>query len=143
MSTPEVKSTSAEGQQEVPAKRRRILLQFLVICLPLWLSFKFYNGPYSDQVGNYLAAVLFVIIWALVIQLILPTLKDTPLLIGLFLVLSSFELLCWQYPGLVENFSITLGDTTLLGDAFSVNRIPYYGVGAFVGYFVLKACRAS
>ena len=108
MSTPEVKLTSAEGRQEVPAKRRRILLQFLVICLPLWLSFKFYSGPYSDQVGNYLAAGLFLIIWALVIQLILPTLKETPLLIGLFLVLSAIELLCWQYPGVVENFSISL-----------------------------------
>ena len=107
------------------------------------MSFKFYNGPYSDQVGNYLAGVLFLIIWALVIQLFLPTLKETPLLIGLFLGFSAIELLVWQNPGLVENFSISLAGQTLIGDTFSVNRIPYYGVGAFIGYFVLKACRAK
>ena len=143
MSTPEVKTTSSVGRQEVPIKRRRILLQFLVICLPLWLSFKFYSGPYSDQVSNYLAGGLFLIIWALVIQLIVPTLRETPLLIILFLVFSAMELLFWQNPGLVQNFSITLADQTLFGDTFSVHRIPYYGVGAFIGYFVLKACRAS
>ena len=143
MSTPEVNSTRTAGRQEVPIKRRRILLQFLIICLPLWLSFKFYTGPYSDQVGNYLAGVLFLIIWALAIQLIVPTLRETPLLIILFLVFSAMELLISQNPGLVENFSITLADQTLIGDTFSVNRIPYYGVGAFIGYFVLKACRAS
>ena len=143
MSTPEVNSTSTAGRQEVPIKRRRILLQFLIICLPLWLSFKFYTGPYSDQVGNYLAGVLFLIIWALAIQLIVPTLRETPLLIILFLVFSAMELLISQNPGLVENFSITLAGQTLIGDTFSVNRIPYYGVGAFIGYFVLKACRAS
>ena len=143
MSTPEVKTSSSVGRQEVPIKRRRILLQFLVICLPLWLSFKFYSGPYSDQVGNYLAGGLFLIIWALVIQLIVPTLRETPLLIILFLVFSAMELLFWQNPGLVQNFSITLADQTLFGDNFSVHRIPYYGVGAFIGYFVLKACRAS
>ena len=143
MSTPEVKSTSSAGRQEVPTKRRRILLQFLVICVPLWLSFKFYNGPYSDQVGNYLAGGLFLIIWALVIQLIVPTLREAPLLIVLFLLFSSIELLVWQNPGLVENFSISLAGQPLIGETFSVNRIPYYGVGAFIGYFVLKACRAS
>ncbi|NNK58837.1 MAG: hypothetical protein HKP44_16145 [Desulfofustis sp.] len=143
MSTTEVKSTSSEDRQEAPTKRRRILLQFLVICLPLWLSFKFYNGPYSEQVGTYLSGILLLIICALAIQLILPTLREAPLLIVLFLIFSAIELLFWQKPGLVENFSITLGKVTLIGDAFSVNRIPYYGVGAFIGYFVLKACRAS
>lgn len=143
MSTPEVNTAKSAGYKGVPPKRRRILLQFLVICLPLWLSLKFYTGPYSDQVGNYLAGVLFVIIWALVIQLIVPTLRETPLLIVLFLVFSAIELLVWQNPGLVENFSISLAGQTLVGDTFSVNRIPYYGVGAFIGYFVLKACRAA
>jgi hypothetical protein len=142
MSAPEVQSTNSADRHETPIKRRRILLQFLVICLPLWLSFKFYSGPYSDQVGNYLAGVLFLIIWALVIQLVFPTMRETPLLIVLFLVFSGLELLFWQHPSLVENVSITMGGQTLLGDSFSVNRIPYYGVGAFIGYFVLKACRA-
>ena len=143
MSKPEVNISKSAGGGEVPPKRRRILLQFLIICLPLWLSLKFYAGPYSDQVGHFLAGILFVIIWALVIQLIFPTLRETPLLIGLFVLFSAVELFCWHYPELVENVSISLAGQTLIGDSFSINRIPYYGVGAFIGYFVLKACRAS
>lgn len=143
MSRPEVNTSKSAGRREVLPKRRRILLQFLIICLPLWLSLKFYTGPYSDQVGHFLAGILFVIIWALVIQLIFPTLREAPLLIGLFVLFSAVELLCWQNPGLVEHISISLGGQTLIGDSFSINRIPYYGVGAFIGYFVLKACRAS
>lgn len=143
MSNSDVSETKSLATSAVPAKRRRILLQFLLICVPLWLSLKFYNGPFSEQVGTYLAGILLLINVALVIQLIFPHLRETPVLIGLFLVMSGIELLCWQNPGLFENLSITLGGQTLIGDSFSLNRIPYYGVGAFIGYFVLRACRAS
>lgn len=143
MSNSDVSETKFTTRSTTPPKRRRILLQFLVICIPLWLSLKFYNGPYSEQVGSYLAGIILLINVALVIQLIFPHLRETPVLIGLFLVMSGIELLCWQFPGLFANLSITLGGQTLIGDTFSINRIPYYGVGAFIGYFCLKACRAS
>lgn len=137
----EVAGSKKSRQKAVSfTKSRRVLLQFLVICLPLWLSIKIYDGPYSDIV-RYLAGVLFIIICALIIQLILPTLREPPLLILLFLVFSAVELVCWQNPELFENIRYSIAGQPIIGDAFSINKIPYYGVGAFVGYFVLKACR--
>ncbi len=123
-------------------KNRRILLQFLVICLPLWLSIKIYNGPYSEFI-HYLAGILFIIICALVVQLIRPRWREAVLLITLFFIFSAVELLCWQYPELFEHIRYSIAGQQIIGDAFSIDKIPYYGVGAFIGYFVLKACRTT
>jgi len=122
-------------------KSRITLLKFLIICLPLWLSAKFYDGPYHEQVGLYLAGIIYLICLALLIQMVLPRLRETPLLIALFLVLCAVELLAWQSPELFQGFSVTLDDRTVIGAHYSLNKIPYYGVGAFISYFILKACR--
>lgn len=122
-------------------KSRRILAQFLIICIPLWLSIKFYSGPYHDMVRTYLACILFIIISALVVQMIVPTLRETPLLIILFLVFCAVELVARQFPGVFDPLSVVIAGQPIIGDTFSINKIPYYGVGAFIGYFVLKACR--
>jgi len=131
---------SADRASSFP-KRRRILIQFFCICLPLWLSFKIYDGPYNDQVRIYLAGGVFLIVWALIIQIIRPRLRETPVLIALFLVFCAIELIAWQAPGLFENVSLSLAGRPLIGEVFTLHKIPYYGVGAFIGYFILKACR--
>ncbi|MBE0583637.1 MAG: DUF2809 domain-containing protein [Desulfofustis sp.] len=132
-------ATAAAYQQP---KNRLTLLKFLIICLPLWLSAKFYGGPFHEQVGNFLAGIFFLICWALVIQIILPRLRETPLLIALFLLFCTIELLAWQSPELLQGITLTLDNRTVIGDHYSLNKIPYYGVGAFIGYFILKACRS-
>lgn len=121
-------------------KSRRILLQFLIICAPLWLSIKIYNGPYGDTI-HFLAGILAVINVALIVQLIRPGLREDMLLIALFLIFSAVELIGLQYPDLFASIRFSIAGQTIIGDAFSINKIPYYGVGAFIGYFVLKACR--
>lgn len=124
-----------------PPKNRATLLKFLAICLPLWLSAKFYGGPYHDQVQYYLAGILFIICWGLLIQLVFPRLPETPLLIALFLVFCTIELLVWYYPALLQGTTVTLDDRAIIGSHYSLNKIPYYGVGAFIAYFILRACR--
>jgi hypothetical protein len=134
-------SIAAAAVRQYP-KNRLTLLKFLIICLPLWLSAKFYGGPFHEQVGNYLAGIFYLICWALVIQMILPRLRETPLLIALFLVFCAIELLVWQSPELLQGITMTLDNRTVIGDHYSLNKIPYYGVGAFISYFILKACRS-
>ncbi|MEE4313780.1 MAG: DUF2809 domain-containing protein [Desulfofustis sp.] len=124
-------------------KSRITLLKFLIICLPLWLSAKFYTGPYHEQVGLYLAGIFYLICWALLIQIVLPRLRETPLLIALFLVFCAVELLAWQAPELLQGVSVTLDNRIVIGAHYSLNKIPYYGVGAFICYFILKACRSN
>jgi hypothetical protein len=139
----DVKDADRAADRKASKKSRRLLLQFLIICFPLWLSIKFYDGPYSDLIGNYLAGILFIIISALIVQLIFPGLRDTPLLIVLFIFFSALELVRWQFPELFANVRFSLAGQPIIGEVFSINKIPYYGVGAFIGYFVLKACRIN
>ncbi len=132
-----------EKRPVVHPKSRITLLKFLVICFPLWLSVKFYSGPFHDLIQNYLANILFIISCALVIQLIAPKLRSTTLLITLFLIFCVIELVSWQFPELLEGISLSFRTQVLIGGNYSLHKIPYYGVGAFIGYFILKACRTS
>jgi uncharacterized membrane protein len=132
-----------EKRPVVHPKNRITLLKFLVICFPLWLSVRFYSGPYHEMVQNYLANILFIISWALVIQLIAPKLRSSILLIALFMIFSVIQLVSWQFPELLEGISLSFRTQVLIGGNYSLHKIPYYGVGAFIGYFILKACRNS
>ena len=122
-------------------KSRTALLKFLIVCLPFWISTKFYNGPNEELVRNYLAGILLVITWGVIVQLIRPNLNERVLLIAILLVFTAFELACWQVPGLFSQVSVTMFDRTIIGSPCSLHKIPYYGVGAFIGFFILKACR--
>lgn len=122
-------------------KSRVALLKFLIVCLPFWFSTKFYNGPNEDLVRNYLAGILLVITWGVIVQLIRPKLNERVLLIAILLVFTALELACWQIPGLFSQVSVTMFDRTIIGSPCSLHKIPYYGVGAFIGFFILKACR--
>ena len=122
-------------------KKRGSLLKFLLICVPLWLSFKFFNGPYAELVHDYLANITYIIVWALLVQLALPRLNERLLLIGLLVVMSVIELIIWQAPAVAEAITFNVGEYAILGGNYSYNTIPYYGVGAFIGFFILRACR--
>ncbi|MDX9895081.1 MAG: DUF2809 domain-containing protein [Desulfofustis sp.] len=124
-------------------KERPALLKFFIICLPLWFSAAFYQGPYDTEVSHYLAGILFLMCWALVIQFILPRLPERPLLIALFLFFCLVELVAWRFPALLSGLSITVAERTIIGGHHSLNKIPYYGVGAFIAFFILRACRRS
>jgi hypothetical protein len=132
-----------EKRTAVYPKSRITLLKFLVICFPLWLSVKFYSGPSHELIQNYLSNILFIISCALVIQLIAPKLRSTTLLIALFLIFCVIELVSWQFPELLGGISLSFRTQVLIGGNYSLHKIPYYGVGAFIGYFILKACRTS
>ncbi len=122
-------------------KSRTALLKFLIVCLPFWFSTKFYNGPGEELVRYYLAGILLVITSGIIVQMIHPNLNERLLLIAVFLFFSGVELACWQFPGLFSQVLVTAFDRIIIGSPCSLNKIPYYGVGAFIGFFILKACR--
>lgn len=67
---------SGVARQSVPLKKRSIILRYLVIVVPFWLSAKFFLGPYQDFVRTYFAAVLFLLLLALIVQMILPKVAE-------------------------------------------------------------------
>lgn len=132
-------STQAGDEQ----KNRWTLVKFLAIILPLWLSAKFFNGPYMEFIRSYFAATILIILLALLFQLISPRQKAKTVLMVFFLLLTLLEATYYFLPGLFANLNFSIGSVKLIGGTYSINMIPYYGVGGFIGYFILRACRVK
>ena len=122
-------------------KRRATLIKFLIIVFPLWLSAKMFRGPYMDFIREYFSAVILPIFLALIVQLIAPKLAAKPVLVTLFVLLSLVEIIYHFMPSIFSGISLTFNSVTIVGSSYSIHMIPYYGVGAFIGYFVLQASR--
>jgi hypothetical protein len=140
----EQKSSAPPRRQSVTYPKSRIgLLKFLIVCLPFWLTMLFYNGPYEELVRYYLSGIMRITVVGIIIQMILPSLNERLLLICLFVVFSVLELACMQFPTLFGNVSLVVFDRVVIGSECSQNKIPYYGVGAFICFFMLRACRVK
>jgi hypothetical protein len=133
--------SSAVQMNRVAERNRATLLKFLIVLVPMWLSAKFYVGPYQDFVRNYLAAVVVIVLLGVIFQAIFLTAQEKNVLIALFVVLSAFQIFAMVLPSFIAKIAFTLAETTFLGGEYSYNMIPYYGVGAFIGYFLLKGSR--
>jgi hypothetical protein len=135
------KQGSAVQMNHVAEKNRATLLKFLIVLVPMWLSAKFFVGPYQEFVRNYLAAVVVIILLGVIFQAIFLKAQEKNVLIALFVVLSAYQLIAIAFPSLVAALAFEVATTTFFGGEYSYNMIPYYGVGGFIGYFVLKGGR--
>ncbi len=128
--------------QEVSLEKDRItILKFLIIVLPMWISAKFYSGPNLEFVRNYLAAIILMVLLALVFQFIYTRSREKVVLVSLFIVLSLIQAVFVAMPSLLSELTFSIGQGTFFGGEPTFHMIPYYGVGGFIGYFVLKGCR--
>ena len=94
-----------------------------------------------DFIREYFSAVILPIFLALIVQLIAPKLAAKPVLVTLFVLLSLVEIIYHFMPSIFSGISLTFNSVTIVGSSYSIHMIPYYGVGAFIGYFVLQASR--
>jgi len=122
-------------------KRRSTLIKFLIIVFPLWLSAKMFRGPYMDFIRDYFSSIILPILLALLVQLIAPKRAATPVLVTLFVILSLIEIIYKFMPSLFTGITLSFNSVTIVGSNYSIHMIPYYGVGAFIGYFILRACK--
>ena len=127
--------------RSIETKRRSTLIKFLIIVFPLWLSAKMFRGPYMDFIREYFSAIILPILLALIIQLIAPKRAATPVLVTIFILLSLLEIIYKFMPSIFSGITLTFNSVTVVGSSYSINMIPYYGVGAFIGYFILRACK--
>ncbi len=130
-----------QTQIKTQNSNRISILKFLLIVFPMWLSAKMYSGPYMEHVRNYLAAIIVVILLALLLQLIFSEMKEKPILFSLFVFLSLIEIIHRLIPAIFSAIHFSIGTAPIIGGAYSIHMIPYYGVGGFIGFFVLKACK--
>lgn len=95
-----------------------------------------------DFIREYFSAIVLIILLALIVQLIAPKKAAKPVLLTLFVVLSLVEIVYYFMPSLFSGITISFNAVTIVGSGYSIHMIPYYGVGAFIGYFILRACRS-
>lgn len=133
--------TMAVQQRSSDLKSRSTLVKFLIIVLPMWVSAKFYGGPYMDFIRNYFAAILLIILFGLIFQLIFPKMEEKRLLVTVFAVLLLVQVVSFFAPSLFAALSFEIGRGNFFGGEYSLHMIPYYGVGGFIGYFILKQGR--
>ncbi len=124
----------------IMSKKRIAIIKFLIVIVPLLLSMKFYTGPGEEWIRHYFGAVVFIILASLLIQLVFQSLRIKRILFSVFLLASALELLQHFFPALFSALNNGLFNQSLLGTHFSLHKIPYYGVGAFIGYYILKSC---
>ncbi|HKJ64642.1 MAG TPA: hypothetical protein VJ969_04525 [Desulfopila sp.] len=94
-----------------------------------------------EFIRNYFAAVLLIILLGLIFQLIFPKMEEKRLLVILFVVLSLSQIVSFFAPWLLTSLSFDIARGNFFGGIYSLHIIPYYGVGGFIGYFVLKQGR--
>ena len=94
-----------------------------------------------DFIREYFSAIILPILLALIVQLIAPKRAATPVLITIFVLLSLIEVMHNFMPSLFAGITFSFNSVTIIGSSYSIHMIPYYGVGAFIGYFILRACR--
>ncbi len=110
----------------------------LIIVIPLGFYTKFYQGPLSSMVHNYLGGLLYVIFWMLVAALIFPKTDNfkIALYVLIFTIIIEFSQL-W-HPAFLETLRNNFIGVTILGNSFTWYDFPWYVAGAAAGYFILK-----
>lgn len=134
-------TAATQNQRQIYFQKSRVtLFKFLIIVFPMWLSAKMYNGPYVEFVRNYLTAIILIILLSLLFQLIFTKAGEKAVLVGVFVLLSLIQISYSFMPSLYAGLGFSIGTATFFKGEFSVHLIPYYGVGGFIGFFVLRQC---
>lgn len=135
---------STAVQQEISEGKNRVTLtKFFLIIFPMWISAKFYGGPYNEFIRNYFAAILLIIFLSLIFQLIFPKAPEKKILFSVFIGLTLIQVINYFVPSIFAGLSFTIGQGNFFGGQYSLHMIPYYGVGGFIGFYVLKQGRSE
>lgn len=121
------------------AERGRLILAIAAV-VPVGLAVKFcVPGAVGRWCNLYGAAILYEILWVLVLRLLMPRLS--PLACGaiVFVVTCALEFLqLWHLPALQAVRSTFLG-AALLGSSFDAWDFVYYVIGSALGILIAAA----
>ncbi|MDP8220307.1 MAG: DUF2809 domain-containing protein [Candidatus Stygibacter frigidus] len=111
----------------------------LFITILLGFALKYYPGPGSKLFNNSLAGIAYVIFWCLLFKLIFPHAVSFKIVISVTLITCLLEFAqLWHPPFLNYLRSLWLGKI-LLGTTFNISDFPYYILGGFTGWLLIKS----
>lgn len=117
------------------SKKRSLIALSLLIIVPIGFYSKFYNGPASFWVNNFLGGVFYEIFWCLIIYFINPKTSPWKIAGGVFIATCLLEFLQLWHPAFLEAIRSSFIGVTILGRSFSWADFPYYIVGSALGWY--------
>jgi hypothetical protein len=121
-------------------KLRLIIFLFLILITPLGFLTKFYTGPAQNWVADNFSGVLYEIFWCLILQFFFPVLKQAAIAVSVLVATTILEFLQLWHPPFLENIRQNFLGRTLIGNSFSWLDLPYYVIGCFLGWVLLRFC---
>jgi len=124
----------------MPEKRINIkFLAELFITILLGFALKYYPGPARGLFNNSLAGIAYVVFWCLLAKLLFHRVKSHKIVISVTLITCLLEFAqLWHPPFLIYLRSFWLGKI-LLGTTFNISDFPYYILGGFIGWLLIKS----
>jgi len=123
-------------------KKLQIIIFISLLCvIPIGFYSKFYSGPVEDWVNNSLGGLFYEIFWCLLVALIFTKAKPIKIAVWVFVITCSLEFLQLWHPPFLEYLRGNFFGRTILGNSFNWLDFPYYFIGSFLGYLLLKGIK--
>jgi len=120
------------------SKQRLLIILLLIVIVPIGFFTKFYSGPAQDWISNSVGGLFYEIFWCLVLYFLFPKTRILLLAMIVFLTTCFLEFMQLWHPSFLEYLRNNFIGRTILGNAFNWMDFPYYIVGSFLGYVLLK-----
>lgn len=120
------------------SKQRLLIILLLIVIVPIGFFTKFYSGPAQDWISNSVGGLFYEIFWCLVLYFLFPKTRILLLAMIVFLTTCFLEFIQFWHPSFLEYLRSNFIGRTILGNAFNWMDFPYYIVGSFLGYVLLK-----
>lgn len=121
--------------------QRRILVLALGGVVLLGLASKGYGGPGAAWVNHAVGGIPYVVFWIGLVALLQPNWPPAAIALGVFAATVAVECLQLWQPAWLQTIRATLPGRLVLGSQFAWGDLPYYGVGALVGWGGLRWLR--
>jgi len=111
---------------------------FFIFLVLLGFITKLYSGPGQMWISYHFNAVIVVLAWCLVIALVLPELKNSRIALIAFAIMCGVEIYHVLIPAHLSMLREELLFPQLVDAQGSWNKIPFYGISAFLGIRLLN-----
>jgi len=115
-------------------KQRRILMVALGAVVGLGLASKGYGGPGAAWVNNAAGGIPYVVVWMGLVALLRPNWPPRAIALRVLAATVAVEFCQLWQPAWLQTLRATLPGRLVLGSQFTWGDMPYYGVGALVGW---------
>lgn len=114
-----------------------ILIICIIIIIPLGYFVRF-HAPAPEWINDSLGSIAYQILLMLLVAFFLPKAEPVWLAIWVCLASCAIEFLQLWQPPFLQAIRATLPGRLILGNTFTWSDFPFYFIGSFVGWLVMR-----